>query len=1090
MRTRERPTSGGVPRVAGRTVRPAADPRRDTLRGIIARAAAPRERSAPCFQYVGGAAADARRARRVAEWERLVAGGAWHSLDALLDARGIDAAAARASLGDVEVVDGALPGWAETLIELFAAPPPTEPDVAPFTLGELADDASLATVGGDPNARWPFDAAFAPFVRRGAAVLDGVLRRRRADIAPSARRHLLAHLARRMSAVGTQVLLHRLTAADVAAGHPGRVGQSVWAAFARADGDSLGTWLALCETYPVLARLLAVAYRQWGVVVDELADRLARDAARLECAFGPAGDAAGGAPAGLGPLVACDAGAGDTHDHGRAVAVLTFASGTRVVYKPKDLRVAGAYMRLLQRLNAGGLQPALGTRRVVHGDGYAWEEFAAAAPCASEAAVRRFYRRLGMHTRLVQLLDGTDFTVDNVVAAGEHPELIDLEMVLSPRLPYAEDGSPSGRAAVDRAGDAPGRGGLITAKIIGEPGRRAAELGALAGAGACVAPFRQRLLRRDADGVTLEERYPEFPPNRATPELDGRPVCPSAFFDDVASGYVAMGAYLAQHAGELGGADGPLAAFATAPVRFLARDTHIYARLLQASLTPHRLRDGVTRELCLERLWRARFAEPRLVQAEVDALRRLDIPMFTARPGTRALYDEDRMVAATLFDAPATEGLAARLVALAARDPVDERAMIDAVLFTLAPDAPRPAQGVEPAATDAGSAGAGAAGAGAAEDDWLAASVAAARAVLDGALPDADGGPAWLGVSYHPWSDSWAFGPLNDDLFSGTAGVGLVLAEVGARADDARLRAAARATLLPIAARLSAFCEQLGTRGSHKPAGAMFGWSGWLYACARGGAALDDAQLRDAAGDALRRLAAPAVADALTASMRQAGAADLASGVAGAALVCSARSVAVLDGAATLSLRCVELLAVMRDAAGRWPADAYPDGARWLRGIPRAEAGAALAFARARPHPPAWVEPVGAASEAAVGDRLATWARASAAGTTHGVGTADAVGFDEVGRDKVGFDGLGPLDAIELALAAHDATESAGQWERAAAHAAALRAAHACRGRWLGRHRIADRYLPSAVVGTAAVAHAFLRIAAGRGSVGALRTLA
>ena len=39
------------------------------------------------------------------------------------------------------------------------------------------------------------------------------------------------------------------------------------------------------------------------------------------------------------------------------MAILGFANGERVVYKPKDLRVATAFAGLVRALNAAGLEP-------------------------------------------------------------------------------------------------------------------------------------------------------------------------------------------------------------------------------------------------------------------------------------------------------------------------------------------------------------------------------------------------------------------------------------------------------------------------------------------------------------------------------------------------------------------------------------------------------------------------------------------------------------------------------------------------------------------------------------------------------------
>src|SRR5262249_13393602 len=76
---------------------------------------------------------------------------------------------------------------------------------------------------------------------------------------------------------------------------------------------------ALFTTYPVLARLMVTATDGWIGMVTEFLLRLDADWAELAAAF------AGGADPGA--VAALAAGISDSHNHGRTVIALTFASG-------------------------------------------------------------------------------------------------------------------------------------------------------------------------------------------------------------------------------------------------------------------------------------------------------------------------------------------------------------------------------------------------------------------------------------------------------------------------------------------------------------------------------------------------------------------------------------------------------------------------------------------------------------------------------------------------------------------------------------------------------------------------------------------
>src|SRR5262249_12442012 len=71
--------------------------------------------------------------------------------------------------------------------------------------------------------------------------------------------------------------------------------------------------------------------------------------------------------------------------------------------------------------------------RVLDRRRYGWAEFVQAGPCGSREQVQRFYRRQGAYLALLYVLAATDFHYENVIAAGEHPVLVDLEALFHRR---------------------------------------------------------------------------------------------------------------------------------------------------------------------------------------------------------------------------------------------------------------------------------------------------------------------------------------------------------------------------------------------------------------------------------------------------------------------------------------------------------------------------------------------------------------------------------------------------------------------------------------------------------------------------------
>jgi type 2 lantibiotic biosynthesis protein LanM len=1028
----------------------------------VARASTPWERLEGRGFRASSRQDDAAVEARIRAWAQAVTGGDRAALLHLLGERGVAEAGLRAAVADVEVADeAALPGWAADVRRLLETPPPAEP-LAPFRLDEVLNAEELAANGGDAGAAWRLDPVVAPFVAAEARWLSDARAGCGLPVSAAVPRRLLARLARVVSDVAVHALIHRIDAADVAAGTGGQAGTTRLDAFH--DGaDVLATWGMIFSELPVLARAIAVARRHWRESTGELLDRLKADLPLLQDAFG--------AGASLGSLERCEPGAGDPHDGGRAVVMLTFGGGQRVVYKPRDLRVAGVYGGFARVLNAAGLRPPLHERTVLERGGHAWEEFVHGEGCADESAVRRYYRRMGMHARLLQLTGGLDFTCDNVVAVGEHPVLIDLEMLTAPLLSPPTAGSAAEERAAGEAARLPTRSGIVTARIYGEPGRRPAELGALGAGGTRQAPFRQPTPRRGEDGqVRTVEEYPFFPTGAAAPRLGGQPVPAAGYLHEVEEGYLEMSRRLRKCAAELGAPGGPLAALAEAPVRFLARDTQIYMRMLLESLRPARLRDGVQREICLERLWKAKFSDPGVVRQEVESLRVLDVPLFTSRPGTDALDLHDAPPAAGFFQGSAMHAIRARLSELETSTDADERDAIRGALAIVAPEhvvplPTHPTDSADPQSTDG----------------FLDAAVQVSSQILDLAF-DAGDGPAWTGLHYAPQHDAWHAGLLPDDTLTGACGLAMLFGDLHRLGAPERFGQAARALLGRFAARIEGFREATPPAPGAPFCGGMVGWGSWLHAVARGSRALGDAEILRRAVDGFAALPLEQAGNAPT---------DVVGGRAGLLMALLSAGVGTDGPLAGFAGGLVERLVSALSAKWEPGQGAYPAGARMLSLAPGGRDGVALALARAASagltspaHVEAWI------ASAPPADRSgAHLARLAIARPCPSTGRASVDAARAFASGAVSSDATPELlEAAEVALAVYTTGGDADDLERAREIGGWIVARRRTYGSWFPDRLAPDRLNLSAVSGLGALAHLFTRLHA-PGGIGSIRVM-
>ncbi|HWN44321.1 MAG TPA: type 2 lanthipeptide synthetase LanM family protein [Thermoanaerobaculia bacterium] len=379
--------------------------------------------------------------------------------------------------------------------------------------------------------------------------------------------------------------------------------------------------LAILRQYPVLARALVETADRWVLVSLELLERLASDAPRLAALFSD-----GVEP---GPLVELRTGLGDPHRGNRTVALFRFASGLRLVYKPKSLAVEAAFQRLLDWTVRKGFSPAFRTLHVLDRGEYGWIEFVEAASCPDEEAVRRFYLRQGGSLALLWLFEATDFHRENLIAVGEHPVLVDLEALFDPQ-------EPRQKTVLDT--------GLLPSRIWREGGGEGVDLSGLTGSGGQAATSVLQPERAGTDEMRFVLKTVEIPASDNLPTLDGEPVTVTRYTDEVVEGFHRMVRLFLEHRHELAAPGGPLDAFADVEVRVIVRPTRSYVLLLLESFHPFVLTDALDRDRLLDRLWLAVPEDPdleRLIPAERRDLLRGDIPIFTTRPGTRDVWSSD-----------------------------------------------------------------------------------------------------------------------------------------------------------------------------------------------------------------------------------------------------------------------------------------------------------------------------------------------------------------------------------------------------------------------------------------------------------------
>src|SRR5262245_63589967 len=182
-----------------------------------------------------------------------------------------------------------------------------------------------------------------------------------------------------------------------------------------------GGFRQLFDEKPVLLRLISTTVRQWIETSREFIQRLDTDLPLIRGVVQAGGQ---------GGVIQIEGGFSDPHNGGRSVKIVVFADGSKVVYKPKDLRVDVACQKLIDRLNRAVPPVELRTARALARDGYGWTECVEHSGCATSEEFQAYFSRVGAWLALFHCFAANDMHQENIVCRLMLDKQNDLETIL------------------------------------------------------------------------------------------------------------------------------------------------------------------------------------------------------------------------------------------------------------------------------------------------------------------------------------------------------------------------------------------------------------------------------------------------------------------------------------------------------------------------------------------------------------------------------------------------------------------------------------------------------------------------------------
>ena len=558
-------------------------------------------------------------ARRLAAWCRSSASGDW-----LLFGRRL--------VRDGLAIDQVLARFSSVHGKAFVSPPAWLKDAVWIEAALQGPAAIASTAAPEWSEPYPFEQLFTPVVEQAERLLwsdiGGQASENLNDSARAClRRSLLEKLCEFSSPAIYECFVKARKVDELSLDTAHRqIGRDTFRYDRFVSDMKAGGFRTLFDEKPVLLRLLATITRQWIDTSREFILRLDEDLASIRRDILHSGDHC--------RVARIEGELSDPHNDGHSVLIIGFEDDSRVVYKPKDLRLDAAWYALIERLNRAEPPVPLKAPRAIARDGYGWSEFIHHTGCADQDGCKRFFERAGAWLALFHLFVASDMHQENMIAAGDHPVPIDLETILQAAAVAQKDQDEPERQAVDAATEAITNSVMMVGML---PAYARSPDNKVFAMGGMTADWRSRI-RIMWSNINTDDMRPSKSKevdgtNPNLPHIDGRYAKFGDHVGNFVTGFEAYARFLLKRSrGKDQG--GLLEGFAGLPVRKVIRPTRFYAMLLQRMKNHRAMDDGVTWSAQADFV--ARLAEWEsdidpiwpLHRAERSALIALNVPHF------------------------------------------------------------------------------------------------------------------------------------------------------------------------------------------------------------------------------------------------------------------------------------------------------------------------------------------------------------------------------------------------------------------------------------------------------------------------------
>lgn len=338
----------------------------------------------------------------------------------------------------------------------------------------------------------------------------------------------------------------------------------------------------------------------------------------------------------------------DLHNGGKQVVKVKIDNEFEILYKPRSMENEKIYYKILSDLGEKLGVEQYGYRFVTKRD-HSWSCIVKYKTCNSDEQIRRYYLRLGIQLFLTYMLGTKDLHYENLIACGEYPVFVDLEVLANPLIDYERE---TAKEEIYHQIFQSVLGSGILPYHLGSKAR--IDASAISGMEGQICPFKVPVIvDAKTSNMRIEYRYPMSTRAKNLATLNEKFYEPYVYKRDIISGFSMAYSHVMKNAKEIKEIINPLKDMKS---RFLATDTQRYSMVLSSSYHPSLLKDGADREVFLNVMWNGRkLNDEDIVNIEIENMLNGDIPYFYSL-GTM-LYCGKKLISTTYFNKTSVQGI-------------------------------------------------------------------------------------------------------------------------------------------------------------------------------------------------------------------------------------------------------------------------------------------------------------------------------------------------------------------------------------------------------------------------------------------------